>query len=93
MIKIVAILILITLLSCGCHSKISLGENDTVSAYGGCEAFGYNYVLFDSDGDGNKNDIAVLTALDMFGGYGQHRLEVYLEFDREHKRFLIQVPM
>lgn len=40
-------------------------------------------ILFDSDGDGVKNDLAALSALGGAGGYGQHRLEVYEDGKRK----------
>lgn len=38
---------------------------------------GYDCVLFDSDGDGVKDDRARLACLGMAGGYGAFRLEVF----------------
>ena len=45
--------------------------------------FAEREILFDSDGDGVKSDLAVLSALGGTGGYGQHRLEVYEDGKRK----------
>ena len=65
---------MILLASSGCSQAFSESANDIL--------FIESKILFDSDGDGVKSDVAVLSALGGTGGYGQHRLEVYAE-DRQ----------
>jgi hypothetical protein len=47
---------------------------------------GYDFIAFDSDGDGTKDDIAELTCLGMSGGYGSFRLEVYVSGMNDYRK-------
>ena len=67
----IAILIMTLLLSSAC-SQVFSGNADEV-------LFIESEILFDSDGDGVKSDLAVLSVLGGSGGYGQHLLDVYTD--------------
>ena len=77
---IVAVLLLLTLSSCVSdiyddrHTYTSTEQNSDVSER---EPLGYNFTLFDSDGDGIKSDIAKLDCVDLLGGYGTFTLEIF----------------
>ena len=50
------------------------------------EPLGYDFILFDSDGDGEKTDIVKHTVVDMFGGYGQYCFEIYIQSDVAYRK-------
>ncbi len=50
------------------------------------EPLGYDFLFFDSDGDGGKDDIAELTCLGMSGGYGSFRLEVFVSGEGSYRK-------
>lgn len=81
------LILVLTLLSCTSTALTGSPTSDN-SAVGDQEALGYNFIIFDSDGDGTKADIVQLTCLGMSGGYGSFRLEVFT-FDKNsyHKVF------
>lgn len=48
------------------------------------EPLEYDFVVFDSNGDSIKDDIAELTCLGMSGGYGSFRLEVFISGENSY---------
>lgn len=50
------------------------------------EPLGYDFLFFDSDGDGVKDDIAELTCLGMSGGYGSFGLEVFVPGEGSYRK-------
>ena len=87
--KIIPLLLLLVLMLSSCTSNTSL-EISTAdhSVVGEPEVFGYDFILFDSNGDGIKEDIAELTCLGMSGGYGSFKLEVFISGSNSyHKVF------
>ena len=85
--KAVSLLLILMLMLSSCSSNAS-SETPTAdnSAVGVPEAFGYDFVIFDSDGDGTKDDIAKLTCLGMSGGYGSFRLEVFASGENNYRK-------
>ena len=87
--KIIPLLLLLVLMLSSCTSNTSL-EISTAdhSVVGEPEVLGYDFILFDSNGDGIKEDIAELTCLGMSGGYGSFKLEVFISGSNSyHKVF------
>ncbi len=78
MLKKIFFLLSLLLLLCSCHTKIKSKTPTANNAVGEPWPLGYDFIAFDSDGDGTKDDIAELTCLGMSGGYGSFRLEVYV---------------
>ena len=85
--KIMLPLLIFVLLLSSCSSN-TLSEAPTAdnSAVGEPELLGYDFVIFDSDGDGVKDDIAMLTCLGMSGGYGSFRLEVFISGENSYRK-------
>lgn len=85
--KTLSVILLITLVlsSCSVNSK---GKSTTadLSAVDIPKEYGYNFVIFDSDGDGVKDDIAKLTCLGMSGGYGSFQLEVFTSGEKSYTK-------
>lgn len=82
--KILPLLLILALLLSSCTStETPTADNCTVAAP---ESYGYNFVLFDSDGDGIKDDIAELTCLGMSGGYGSFRLAVFISGAKSYQK-------
>ena len=78
------LLILVLMLSsCASESPTETSAVDNPAA-GEPEVLGYDFVIFDSDGDDVKDDIAELTCLGMSGGYGSFRLEVFVSGERNY---------
>ena len=50
------------------------------------KVYGYDFVLFDSDGNGVKDDVAELNCLGMTGGYGAFRLEVFVSGENNYQK-------
>jgi hypothetical protein len=65
--KALSLLLILVLLLSSCTSNTSKIPTTDNSAVGQPEALGYDFVIFDSDGDGVKDDIAELTCLGMSG--------------------------
>ena len=59
------------LMGSGCSRSFSKNADEVL--------FVESEILFDSDGDGVKSDLAVLSALGGSGGYGQYQLDIYAE--------------
>lgn len=85
--KILPLLIILILMLSSCASNTFTGitaiDN---SAVGTPEALGYDFVIFDSDGDGVKDDVSKLTCLGMSGGYGSFRLEVFISGENSYPK-------
>ena len=84
---ILPIIVILALLLSSCSSN-AMSESTTadLSAVGIPKEYGYNFVIFDSDGDGVKDDIAKLTCLGMSGGYGSFRLEVFTSKEESYTK-------
>ena len=88
--KIIPLLLILVLMLSSCASNTSTetppaSDNSDV---GGLEPLRYDFILFDSHGDGVKDDIAELTCLGMSGGYGSFKLEVFISGSNSyHKVF------
>ena len=84
---ILPIIVIIALLLSSCSvnrkGKSTTADNSAVDAP---NEYGYNFVIFDSDGDGAKDDIAKLTCLGMSGGYGSFRLEVFTSREKSYTK-------
>lgn len=76
--KLWFLLIIVILILTSCSSKEIETPMAEDSAVGTVESFGYDFVIFDSDGNGSPDDIAKLTCLGMSGGYGSFKLEVFI---------------
>ena len=50
------------------------------------EPLGYDFLLFDSDGDGVRDDIIELTCLGMSGGYGSFKLGVFVSGEKSYQK-------
>ena len=50
------------------------------------EVLGYDFILFDSNGDCVKDDVAKLTCLGMSGGCGSFRLEVFISGENSYRK-------
>lgn len=85
--KILPLLLSLVLMLSSCASEAAT-ETPTVDtpAAGEPEVLGYDFVIFDSDGNGVKDDIAELTCLGMSGGYGSFRLEVFLVGENSYRK-------
>lgn len=83
--KVLSLLLILVLMLSSCTLNVSneapMADN---SAVGVPEPLGYNFVIFDSDSDGIKDDIAELTCLGMSGGYGSFRLEVFISGENSY---------
>ncbi len=66
------------LIQASCWSRAMEIPTTDRSAVGTPEPLGYDFVIFNSDGDGVKDDVAKLTCLEMSGGYGAFRLAVFV---------------
>lgn len=74
------------LLLCSCNTTIKSKTPTADNAAGALEPLGYDFVIFDSDGDGVKDDIAALACLGMSGGYGSFRLEVFVSGENGYRK-------
>ena len=85
--KILPILLILVLMLSSCASELATETPaiDTPVA-GEPGALGYDFVIFDSDGDGTKDDIAELTCLGMSSGYGSFRLEVFMPGENSYRK-------
>ena len=85
--KIIPLLLILVLMLSSCTSNTSL-EISTAdhSVVGEPEVLGYDFILFDSDGDSVKDDIAELTCLGMSGGYGSFKLEVFTSGENNYRK-------
>ena len=79
------LILILTLSSCTSESATETPAVDNPAA-GEFEMLGYDFVIFDSDGDGVKDDIAELTCLGMSGGYGSFRLEVFVSGENSYRK-------
>ena len=79
------LILILTLSSCASESPTETSAVDNPAAVEP-EALGYDFVIFDSDGDGVKDDIAELTCLGMSGGYGSFRLEVFTSGGNSYRK-------
>ena len=84
--KIIPLLLILVLMLSSCASNTSTETPPTPdnSDVGDPEPLGYDFVIFDSNGDGVKDDIAKLTCLGMSGGYGSFRFEVFVSGERSY---------
>lgn len=85
--KVLSLLLILVLMLSSCTLNVS-NEAPTAdnSAVGVPEPLGYNFVIFDSDGDGVKDDFAELTCLGMSGGYGSFRLEIFVSGEHSYRK-------
>ena len=67
---------------CGLYPSISVNSSVTDLSV----PLGHDDLLFDSDGDGVKDDVAELTCLGMSGGYGTCRLEVFVSEKSDYRK-------
>ena len=85
--KIILPLLIFVLLLSSCSSntlsKAPTADNSSVNVP---EPLRYDFVIFDSDGDGVKDDIAKLTRLGMSGGYGSFRLEIFVLGETHYRK-------
>ena len=79
------LILVLTLSSCASESSTETSAVDNPAAFEP-EALGYDFVIFDSDGDGIKDDISKLTCLGMSGGYGSFRLEVFVAGENRYRK-------
>ena len=79
------LILILTLSSCTSESATETPAVDNPAA-GEFEMLGYDFVIFDSDGDGVKDDIAELTCLGMSGGYGSFKLEVFISGSNSYRK-------
>ena len=79
------LILILTLSSCASESPTETSAIDNPAAVEP-EALGYDFVIFDSDGDGVKDDIAELTCLGMSGGYGSFRVEVFISGENSYRK-------
>ena len=79
------LILILTLSSCTSESATETPAVDNPAA-GEIEMLGYDFVIFDSDGDGVKDDIAELTCLGMSGGYGSFKLEVFISGSNSYRK-------
>ena len=88
MIKKIMLPLLILVLALSSCSSNATTETLTAdnSAVSEPEALVYNFVIFDSDGDGVKDDIAELTCLGMSGGYGSFILKVFVSGESSYRK-------
>lgn len=85
--KVLSILLILVLILSSCASNIATDTPASDNyAEGVPEPLRYNFVIFDSDGDGVKDDIAELTCLGMSGGYGSFRLEVFIYGENRYRK-------
>ena len=77
--------ILLMLSSCASNTSTETLTAD-ISTGGEPETLGYDFVIFDSDGDGTKDDFAELTCLGMSGGYGSFRIEVFISGENSYRK-------
>lgn len=77
--------ILLMLSSCASNTSTETPTAD-ISTGGEPEPLGYDFVIFDSDGDGTKDDFAELTYLGMSGGYGSFRIEVFISGENSYRK-------
>ena len=90
----VSILTLVALLLCSCNGGAEGGTPDTSDGgdtkdstskedltYPLSKANMFDFVLFDGDGDGERDEVLKITLLDMFGGAGQYLVEVFVEHE------------
>ena len=85
--KIIPLLLILVLMLSSCTSNTSF-EISTAdySVVGESEVLGYDFILFDSNGDGIKEDIAELTCLGMSGGCGSFKLEVFISGSNSYRK-------
>lgn len=83
--KIMPLLLSLILILSSCSSNASTDrpkeDNSSVNV---TEPLGYDFVIFDSDDNAVKDDIAELTCLGMSGGYGSFRLEVFVSGEKSY---------
>ena len=76
------IIILIFLVSCKGETyevpSMEPGRSDEIAP------LGYDFIIFDSDGDGVKDDIVEHKCLDVAGGYGSFQLEIFISGNRSY---------
>lgn len=86
--KIIPLLLILVLMLSSCASNTSTETPPTPDNYdvGNPEPLGYDFILFDSNGDGVKDDIAELTCLGMSGGYGSFKLEVFMSGSNSYRK-------
>ena len=80
------LIIVLTLSSCASNTSTETPPKPDNSDVGDHEPLGYDFVIFESDGNGVKNDIAKLTCLGMSGGYGSFRLEVFISGENSYRK-------
>ena len=87
--KILPILLILVLTLSSCSSSAMTDTPATdISVAGEPEALGYDFIIFDSDGDGIKDDIAELTCLGISGGYGSFGLKVFVSGESSYRKVL-----
>ena len=79
------LILVLTLSSCTSESATEIPAADN-HAVGETEVLGCDFVIFDSDGDGTKDDIAELTCLGMSGGYGSFRVEAFISEENSYRK-------
>ena len=80
------LILILTLSSCSSNATTETPPTSDNSAVGVPEVLGYDFVIFDSDGDGTKDDIAKLACLGMSGGCGSFRLEVFISGENSYRK-------
>ena len=85
--KTLTLLLILVLMLSSCASE-SPTETPAVDNFAAGEptVLGYDFVIFDSDGDGTKDDIAKLACLGMSGGCGSFRLEVFISGENSYRK-------
>ena len=74
------------LIQASCWSRAMEIPTTDRSTVGTPEPLGYDFVMFNSDGDGVKDDVAKLTCLGMSGGNGLFRLEVFVSGETDYRK-------
>ena len=85
--KILPLLLLLALMLSSCAPELpkETPAVDNPAAFEP-EALGYDFVIFDSDGDSVKDDIAEFTCLGISGGYGSFKLEVFTSGENNYRK-------
>ena len=85
--KSLSLLLILVLILSSCASN-AFTETPAIDNYAveTHKVLEYDFVVFDSDGDGAKDDIAKLTCLGMSGGYGGFKLEVFVSKAKSHQK-------
>ena len=84
--KLMLILLICTVFLSSCSANSSEMLTVDISSVSIPESLGCDFIIFDSDGDGVKDDIAEFTCLGMTGGYGSFKLEVYVSEENCYRK-------